>query len=241
MWSGPRNLSTAMMRSFGARPDTAVSDEPFYGAYLAATGAQHPLRAETLASEPNAWREVVARITGPVPGGKAIWYQKHMAHHMEPQFGLDWLSGFRQAFLIRDPAEVLASYAAKHVEVTLADIGAVRLRELFDRESDRLGRAAPVVMGADIVADSAGVLAELCAALDIPWTEAMLSWTPGRRDTDGAWAPHWYGAVERSTGFAPESTNRAPPVLSAAHAKVAEAARPHFEALFQHRITTPDG
>lgn len=236
MWSGPRNLSTAMMRSFGARPDTAVSDEPFYAAYLAASGADHPMRAETLASQANDWRDVVSHITGPAPDGQPIWYQKHMAHHMEPDFGLDWTGQFRQAFLIRDPAEVLASYAAKRVDVTLADIGAVRLLELFERESDRLGRPAPVVMGADIVADPAGKLAQLCAALDIPWTEAMSNWAPGRRETDGAWAPHWYGAVERSTGFERESTTREAPVLSEAHRRVDEAARPYFEKLAAHRI-----
>ncbi len=110
MWSGPRNISTAMMRSFGARADTAVVDEPFYAAYLAKSGQQHPMRAEVLASQPQDWREVVAQLLGPVPDGQPILYQKHMTHHMLPEFGRDWIGRLRNAFLIRDPEAVLASY-----------------------------------------------------------------------------------------------------------------------------------
>ncbi|MGH8482076.1 MAG: HAD family hydrolase, partial [Nevskiaceae bacterium] len=201
MWSGPRNISTALMRSFGARPDTAVVDEPFYAAYLARTGVDHPLAAEVLASQPNDWREVVAALLGPVPDGKPVWYQKHMTHHMLPEFDRAWLVRVRNAFLIRSPEAVLASYVRKRTTVNLADIGVVQQRELFDREADRLGVAPPVVDAADVLADPAGVLARLCAALGIEYTEAMLSWPAGRRATDGVWAPAWYGAVERSTGF----------------------------------------
>ena len=141
MWSGPRNISTAMMRSFENRDDCAVSDEPFYAAYLAATGLDHPMREEVLASQPNDWRDVVAGLLGSVPGDKALVYQKHMTHHMLPGFGLDWTAKCVNAFLIRDPAEVLASYVRRRGEATLEDIGVVRQRELFEREADRLGRA----------------------------------------------------------------------------------------------------
>ena len=176
MWSGPRNISTAMMRAFGQRPDTAVVDEPFYAAYLAATGAPHPLRAEVLASQPSDWREVVGALLGPVPGGKPVYYQKHMTHHMLDGIGRDWMSEVRNAFLIRDPATVLASYVRARGTATLADIGIVRQRELFEREADRLGAAPPVIEGNDVLADPAGLLARLCAALGIPYTDAMLSW-----------------------------------------------------------------
>lgn len=208
MWSGPRNISTAMMRSFGNRPDCRVVDEPFYAAYLARTGLDHPMREAVLASQPQDWRAVVAdldALAGPVV------YEKHMTHHMLPGFGLDWAAGRANAFLIRDPAEVLASYTVKRSEVTLDDIGVVRQRELFDREADRLGRAPPVVRGADVLADPRGMLSALCEALGIPFDEAMLRWPAGPRDSDGVWAPAWYDAVERSTGFEAPARRRRPP------------------------------
>ena len=235
MWSGPRNISTAMMRSFGARSDTAVVDEPFYAAYLAATGLEHPMTAEVLASQPNDWREVVASLLGPVPGGRPVFYQKHMTHHMLPEFGRDWLPQMRNAFLIRDPAAVLASYVQKRGEVTLADIGVLQQHEIFAAQADRLGHAPPVVDGADVLANPALVLEKLCVALDIPFKTEMLHWPAGRRDTDGVWAPAWYGAVEESTGFGPP-----PPVrkisLPDDLRRIADTARPHYEALARHRL-----
>jgi len=234
MWSGPRNISTAMMRSFGARPDTAVVDEPFYAAYLARTGADHPMVAEVLASQPNDWREVVAALLGPVPEGKPVWYQKHMTHHMLPEFDRGWLRQVRNAFLIRAPGAVLASYVRKRAAVTLADIGIVQQRELFEDEAGRLGVAPPVVDAADILANPARVLARLCAALGIGYTEAMLSWPAGRRATDGVWAPAWYAAVERSTGF--ETAPPEPIALTPELQRVADAARPHYEAMAAHRL-----
>ena len=231
MWSGPRNISTAMMRSFGARPDTAVIDEPFYAAYLATSGVIHPMNAEVLASQPNDWREVVRTLLGPVPEGNAVYYQKHMTHHMLPGFGREWVREVRSAFLIRDPAAVLASYVLKRDDVTLADIGIVQQRELFDEVADRLGAAPPVIESADVLADPARVLAKLCAALGIEYTNAMLRWSPGRRATDGVWAPAWYQAVEKSTGF-----ERAPPRLEPAALPdrlrtIADSARVHYEAM----------
>ncbi|WP_421930747.1 hypothetical protein [Phenylobacterium sp.] len=236
MWSGPRNISTAMMRSFENRPDTAVVDEPFYAAYLAVTGLDHPMRDEVLASQPQDWREVAAAMAGPAPGGKAVFYQKHMTHHMAEGFDLDWTAACVSAFLIRDPAAVLASYAVKRAEVTLSDIGVVRQRELFDREADRLGRAPPVVEGRDVLADPERMLTLLCDALSIPFRREMLSWPAGPRDTDGVWAPAWYDAVERSTGFEPPGAAR-PPALGEDLRRLADQARPHYEALAAHRLT----
>ena len=235
MWSGPRNISTAMMRSFGARSDTAVVDEPFYAAYLLHTGLAHPMRPEVIASQPNDWRDVVSGLLGRVPQGKPVCYQKHMTHHMVPAFGREWLAQVRNAFLIRDPAAVLASYVAKRAEVTLADIGIVEQRELFEQEADRLGRAPPIVEGSDVLADPPRMLARLCAALGIAYTDAMLHWPAGRRDSDGVWAPAWYDAVERSTGFErPEL--RAAVKLGSDLQRIADAARPHYEALARHKL-----
>lgn len=230
MWSGPRNISTAMMRSFGARGDCHVIDEPFYAAFLRETGLIHPMNDEVLASQPNDWRDVARQLAEPPPCGEPLVYEKHMTHHMLPAFGLDWLSQCRNAFLIRDPARVLASYTQKRGEVTLADIGVVRQAELFDRVASMLGHAPPVVEGADVLRDPAAMLAKLCGALDIPWTTNMLGWPAGRRATDGVWAPAWYDAVERSTGFGP-SPEEKPLQLSADLQRIADAARPHYEAL----------
>ena len=234
MWSGPRNISTAMMRAFENRADCAVVDEPFYAAYLASTGLDHPMREDVLASQPQDWRVVAQALVRDEPA--AVFYQKQMAHHMLPDFGLEWTAACRNAFLIRDPAGVLASYVRKRAEVTLEDIGIVRQRELFNREADRLGRSPPVVEGADVLADPAGVLAALCGALDIPYTDEMLSWPAGRRDSDGVWAPAWYEAVERSTGF--EAPERAPaPLLTDDLKRIADQARPHYEALARYRLS----
>jgi Sulfotransferase domain len=235
MWSGPRNISTAMMRSFGARPDTAVVDEPFYAAYLAQTKLNHPMRDEVLASQPNDWREVVRTLLAPIPGGKPVYYQKHMTHHMLDDFGLDWMAQVRNAFLIRDPAAVLASYVQKRGDVNLADIGVVRQRELFEREADRLGSAPPVVEGADVLANPERTLAKLCAGLGIGYTAAMLTWPAGRRATDGVWAPAWYNAVEQSTGFGPPPAPAAAPLPDELQ-RIADTARPHYDALAAHRL-----
>jgi hypothetical protein len=233
MWSGPRNISTAMMRSFENRPDCAVVDEPFYAAYLAETGLDHPMREAVLASQSLDWRAVAGALVEDEPA--AVFYQKHMTHHMLPGFGLDWTARCRNAFLIRDPAAVLASYIQKRAEVTLEDIGVVRQRELFDREADRLGHAPPVIEGADVLADPAGALGRLCAALGLPFREEMLAWPAGPRDSDGVWAPAWYEAVERSIGFAaPDRAPTAP--LTDDLKRIADAARPHYEALARHRI-----
>jgi hypothetical protein len=236
MWSGPRNISTAMMRSFENRPDCAVVDEPFYAAYLAATGLDHPMRNEVLASQPTDWRAVAEALVTAEPA--PVFYQKHMTHHMQPGFGLDWTASCRNAFLIREPAAVLASYVKKRADVTLDDIGVVRQRELFEREADRLGRAPPVIEGADVLADPKGALIALCAALAIPFREEMLRWPAGRRDSDGVWAPAWYEAVERSTGFAAPGRPSAGPLPDDLR-RLADAARPHYEALARFKLTAP--
>jgi Sulfotransferase domain len=235
MWSGPRNISTAMMRSFEARGDAAVIDEPFYAAYLDRTGINHPMRDAVIASQLRDPHEVASMLLGPVPGGKPIWYQKHMTLHMLDAFGRDWMSHVRNAFLIRDPEAVLASYVLKRDEVTLADIGFVQQRELFDREADRLGVAPPVADSADIMANPAQTLERLCNALGVPYTAAMLQWPPGRRATDGVWAPAWYQSVENSVGFQKPQTKIATP-LPAHLQRLADQARPFYEALKMHRV-----
>ena len=226
MWSGPRNLSTAMMRSFGSRADTVVADEPFYGAYLKATGDPQPMADAVIASMDCEWHSVARTMTGPSPGGAPIWYQKHMAHHMVGPIAHDDLSGLRHAFLIRDPERVVASYAAKRIAVRPDHLGTARQVEFFDREAERLGHAPPVVDSADILAAPGVMLEKLCAALGIAWDPAMLAWEPGIRDTDGVWASHWYDAVAASSGFGSPDERKV--ALDAETQAVAEACRPGY-------------
>ena len=235
MWSGPRNLSTAMMRSFGNRADcAAVMDEPFYAAFLAASGKQHPMRAEVLASQPRDWRAVARACgTAEVAAGR-ILYQKQMTHHMLPEFGLDWMDVVDHAFLIRAPERVVASYAARREAVSVEDLGFGRQAELFDRVAQRLGAAPPVVDAEAVRADPAGVLRRLCGALGLGFDQGMLGWPAGPRASDGVWAGHWYAAVVESTGFAaPEPV---PPPLGGRMRGIAEAARRDYERLRDHAL-----
>lgn len=196
MWSGPRNLSTAMMYSFGARADCAIRDEPFYGAYLAMTGLDHPMAAEIIASHETDPEVIAAACLAPIPEGTPHLYMKHMPHHMVPGVPRDWAKSCVNVHLIRHPARVIASYGAKRAEMTLEDIGFPQQLSLFEE----IGGA--VVDSADIRADPAGMLSRLCAEIGLSYDPAMLSWPAGGRSEDGVWARHWYGAVHRSTGFA---------------------------------------
>ncbi|WP_213001380.1 HAD family hydrolase [Winogradskya consettensis] len=228
MWSGPRNISTAMLRSFGSRTDTTVCDEPLYAHYLAATGLDHPGRDAVLASQPNRWQDVAAQLTGPAPDGAAVFYQKHMAHHLLPDIGRSWLDGLTHAFLLRDPAQVVASYARVRGEPTLEDLGYPQQAEIFR------AYGGPVVDAADLLADPPGVLGRLCEALAIPFDPAMLRWPAGPRDTDGVWAPYWYAAVEASTGFTPYTP--APADIPEHLRPLVDVARPFYEELAAHRL-----
>ncbi|WP_309661025.1 HAD family hydrolase [Sphingomonas sp.] len=235
MWSGPRNLSTAMMRSFGNRADTFVSDEPFYGAFLKTSGAAHPMRDEVIAGMACDWENVMLSLVRDAPDGSAVWYQKHMWHHMAGPIGYDDFAGFTHAFLIREPERMIASYLRQREAAAFDDFALDRQADFFDREADRLGHAPPVVDANDVLANPEGVLTKLCAALGIAWDPAMLSWPPGRRATDGPWAPHWYSAVEASTGFGPPE--RDPVDLPDEARSLADRCQPYYQRLAVHRIS----
>lgn len=234
MWSGPRNLSTAMMYSFAARGDCAVWDEPFYAAYLKATGIDHPMRDEILAAHDADAFSVADRCRGPAPEGKPLFYQKHMTLHMIPGFPRDFMRDCVNVFLIRHPARVVASYARKREGPTLADIGFVQQAELFDEVADWLGHAPLVIDSADVRANPRLALTKLCAALSIPFTDRMLGWPAGAKPFDGVWAPHWYGAVHQSTGF--EEAEGPLPDLPAAYRRLADEALPYYERLALQKL-----
>lgn len=227
MWSGPRNLSTAMMYSFAARGDACVVDEPFYAAYLAQSSADHPMRDAVLASQPTDPNEVFKALISPV--SEPVFYQKHMAHHMSTDWPTDWMTGMRHVLLIRHPARVIASYARKREAPDLDDLGFVQQTALLAQLDD------PIVLdSSDVRADPHSMLRALCQRVDIPWTPKMLHWPKGGHPQDGVWASHWYGAVHRSTGF--DAAEGAVPTLDGDYARLADAAMPHYEALAALKI-----
>ncbi|NQX95126.1 MAG: HAD family hydrolase [Erythrobacter sp.] len=234
MWSGPRNISTAMMRSFGARADCAVSDEPFYGAFLKQTGEPHPLAAETIADMDCDWASVTVAQSGPIPDGKAVWYQKHMPHHMVGPVSIADFPDHRHAFLIRAPERVVASYAAKNELRRPELLGYAQMRQYFESEAERSGVVPPVIDIDQVLEDPAGVLSRLCEALGIAWDPAMLSWKKGPWPEDGVWGAHWYDKVNASTGFAPPPGPL--PMLEGDYLAVAEACREDYEALKRYAI-----
>jgi hypothetical protein len=209
MWSGPRNISTALMRSWEARGDTAVCDEPLYAFYLERTGRPHPGAEEIIERYQTDWRTVADWLTAAVPDGHSIFYQKHMAHHVLPEVELDWVDGLVSCFLIRDPREMIPSLAKVLPDPGLEETGLPQQIRILEHVRSR-----------DVLTDPPGVLRALCAAIGVPWTDRMLHWAPGPRETDGIWAPHWYDAVERSTGFAPYRPGQEP-------------VPPHLEALWR--------
>lgn len=235
MWSGPRNLSTAMMVSFAQRKDCFVVDEPFYAAYLQATGLKHPMYQAIIdAGEVHA--EAVAEYcTGAVPEGKRVFYQKHMTHHMIPAFDRDWTSNVTNVFLIRDPARVIASYHAKRENPTLTDIGVKEQLAIFERVSDTMGEAPVVIDSADILENPELMLGKLCAALGLEFDAKMLSWLAGPREYDGIWAAHWYGSVWQSTGFG--APNRTDPLIPDSLKKLSDDAQHYFKKMKAHSIT----
>jgi hypothetical protein len=234
MWSGPRNISTAMMRAWGNRADCVVVDEPLYAHYLVATGKEHPGREETIRAGQTDWRKVVAELTGPIPGGKRVYFQKHMTHHLLPGMEREWLGALTNCFLIRQPREVLASYSKVIEAPTLDDLGFPQQTEIFSWVKERTGHTPPVVDAEDVLRDPRRMLSLLCEAIGVDFQEAMLTWPAGKRATDGVWAKYWYGEVEKSTGWRPYQAKSAelPDRLRA----LCDDCQPHYDLLHEHRM-----
>jgi hypothetical protein len=230
MWSGPRTVSTAMMRAWENRPDTVVFDEPLYAFYLSSTGIDHPARNEVIASQPTSWEAVLSSLADdPLPPGASIGYAKHMTHHVLPSVDLAALAPFRHAFLIRDPRSLLASYARVRSAPTLSDLGLRQQAWLFEEFG------GPVIDSADLLAQPEAGLRGLCAALGVPFSASMLSWPAGPRASDGVWAPYWYDSVWRSTGFTPV-TPGPPASLPPSLEPLLERCLPYYERLRKNKI-----
>jgi hypothetical protein len=235
MWSGPRNISTAMMRSWGNRPDTFVCDEPFYAYYLKTTGREHPGAAEVIARGETDSRKVIAHLIGPLPNEKRVFYQKQMTHHLLPEIDRDWLGAATNCFLIRDPAEVIASYIKKNNDPALEDIGFVQQAEIFDWARARSAEIPPVIDARDVLENPERILRLLCEAIGLEFSDAMLSWPPGLRETDGIWAKHWYAEVAESTSFRKPQHRASEPVPERLR-EVHEGARECYARLHQYRL-----
>ena len=227
MWSGPRNLSTAMLRSWEHRADTEVLDEPLYAAYLASTGLDHPGRDEIIAAGPADFDTAIARCLD-APIERSVSYQKHMAHHLLPDVDRSWLDGIRHALLLRDPRRVLASYTRVRGDVTLDDLGIPQQVELAER-------CEVIIDADDFLTDPTAYQREICRCFDVEFDPAMMRWPAGSRDSDGVWASHWYAAVEASTEFGPPPTS-GPPAVDERLAPIADEALELYATLRRARL-----
>jgi Sulfotransferase domain len=234
MWSGPRSISTAMMRAWGNRSDTSVIDEPFYAYYLKASGKKHPGADEVIATGETDWRKIIARLTELVPNGRRIFFQKHITHHFLPEIDREWLGAVTNCFLIRDPREVIVSYVKKRDDPALEDLGFIQQAEIFDFVRARAKSLPPILDARDVLENPERMLRLLCKAVGVEFSESMLSWPPGLRETDGIWAKHWYGEVTTTTSFQPYRTrhDEVPTHLR----EIYEDCRECYERLYRHRL-----
>jgi len=200
MWSGPRNISTAMMRSWENRVDCSVVDEPFYAHYLAQTKSPHPMFSEIIDSQPTNFAAVAANMSEG-QCDTSLQYQKHMTHHMLAGCDLNWTKSLQHCFLIRDPAYVVNSYTNSRGECSAEDIGIKRQYELFVEIGKITGQQIPVVDSPSVLKDPKRILRTLCESLNLEFDEGMLKWPAGSRESDGVWASHWYHSVDASNGF----------------------------------------
>ena len=234
MWSGPRNISTAMMYSFHNRDDCYASDEPLYANFLLSTGTPHPDAQEVIESHETDLDAVISGLTGPIPEGKSIWYQKHMCHHISDESDLSWIDGLTNCFLIRDPREVLLSLSKITDVLDLRVTGLTQQIRILNHVYSKSGEYPPIIDSRDVLENPRKTLSSLCGCVGIPFSEDMLSWDPGPRDCDGIWAKNWYSSVWGSSGFMPYSPREGElsPELSA----VLEEANPIYEELRSRRI-----
>ena len=237
MWSGPRTISTAMLRSWGNRPDTFVCDEPLYAHYLQQTGREHPGACEVIEHHETDWCKVVAWLTGDIPSGKTVFYQKHMAHHLLPMIERDWLGSLTNCFLIRDPREMITSLIHQLPDPKIEDTGLPQQVEMFEFVRRQTHRVPPVLDARDVLENPRRMLTLLCEAVGVEFCESMLSWPVGPRGTDGIWAKHWYANVEKTTGFEPyrSKPDAVPDSLVDLYAECME----HYDALHARRLGGP--
>ena len=203
MWSGPRNISTALMYSFENRSDCYATDEPLYASFLLKSGTPHPGAEEVIENNESEVGKIITTLTGPIPDKKQIWYQKHMCHHLPPDSDISWIDNFKNCFLIRDPREVLLSLSKITDSIDLLSTGLPQQLTIFKHVIKSSRKIPPVIDSADVLEDPESILSVLCESIGIPFSKRMLSWEPGPRNCDGLWGKYWYDSVWKSSGFSP--------------------------------------
>jgi hypothetical protein len=234
MWSGPRNISTAMMRSWENREDCVVCDEPLYAHYLQRTGLDHPGAMEVIEHYETDWKKVVDGLIGPIPDNRTVFYQKHMAHHLLSHIGRDWLDHLTHVFLIREPAEMISSYLLRRPTMSVVDTGLPQQSEIFERIGETRGATPLVIDARDVLEHPRVMLGTLCSRLGLDFSERMLHWPAGRRATDGIWAKHWYDAVTASTGFQPYKPKNV--TIPSGFSPLVEECEGYYRRLHAHRL-----
>lgn len=234
MWSGPRNLSTAIMRSFANRSDvTAVLDEPFYGAYLKKTNKNHPMMDKIIATMDTSYESIEQKCSVEEISGYS--YHKHMSQHIFNYDSIDWVADSINCFLLRDPDLVVSSFLAKWPDGEIEDFGFIQQHKIFNIISEKNGAPCPVIDSSSVLKNPEKVLKKLCFTLDIPWDSGMLKWENGIKDYDGIWAKHWYPSVMTSTGFVSEGFNERK-VLTGKAKLLSDKLRPYYDDMIKHII-----
>ena len=203
MWSGPRNISTAMMRAWENRLDTFVVDEPFYAHYLSKNKVEHPGREKVLLNGEIDSYKVSQGLVKDISNSHKVYYQKHMTHHLLDSVNRDWMKDVMNCFLIRNPKDMIISYSKIHSDITRDLLGIEQQKEIFDYVQNFTGEVPPVIDAKDVLLNPRGVLTKFCNRIGIDFSEKMLNWPKGSRDTDGIWGKYWYNNVINSTGFNP--------------------------------------
>ena len=201
MWSGPRNISTAMMRSWGSRSDTFVIDEPYYAYYLSQNDLDHPGREEVLKEGELDVKKISNGLVNETNGNCSIYYQKHITHHLLDSIDRDWMKSVVNCFLIRDPKDMIISYSRVHPDLTMHLLGLEEQNEIFEHVKDITGEIPPIIDAKDVLMNPRDILGKLCNKIGVIFSEEMLTWARGSRSTDGNWGKYWYKNVVNSTGF----------------------------------------
>tara|TARA_B100000941_G_scaffold285597_1_gene257872 strand:+ start:1874 stop:2584 length:711 start_codon:yes stop_codon:yes gene_type:complete len=199
-WSGPRNISTALMRSWSSRMDTFVSDEPFYAYYLKETKLEHPMHKEIIDKYSSNYNKIIKYLTGEIPGNKEIWYQKHMAHHILDLKSIDWISNFENCILLRHPKEVISSYTKKNRLNSVEELGYPQQYEIINFLK-KINKSYIVIDSKELLKDPKKSLSNWCRKTNIEFDKSMLKWRKGNHVNDGIWWESWYNKVIETTEF----------------------------------------
>tara|TARA_B100001057_G_scaffold490439_1_gene578716 strand:+ start:4307 stop:5020 length:714 start_codon:yes stop_codon:yes gene_type:complete len=199
-WSGPRNISTALMRSWSSRKDTYVTDEPFYGYYLKKTLKSHPMREEIIDYYLSKYDQIINHLLDDIPNKKTIWYQKHMAHHLIDLSNIDWIKKCENCILIRHPKEVISSYTIKNKLESVNELGYPQQLKII-KFLKKSGKKFVVIDSKDLLKNPHKILSDWCKSVNTNFDISMLKWEKGNHQNDGIWWKHWYDNVINTTGF----------------------------------------